>query len=104
MNSKTVKKIKKFARNYPLSLEEVRGSFLMDSDNAYKLGLIQQLPKTPRKVKIKVALQKINHLKKLKAYYKKYGAEDFINKYTTWLIANNKRIGHKYPSLHESPK
>lgn len=98
MNKRIAKLIRKAAAELPASvIERTEGRTLDKSTmTPEQLAKVAHIP--GRFVRHKGVFQvELNHERQLKNYYKKYGAEVFIEKYMAWFIPHHQKMLKKYP-------
>ena len=102
MNGKTIKKLQRIARQLPKTVEvvKVRDVVLKSAltpDEQKKVELIpgDYVHRTRDK------LVELDHIKKLKTYYKKHGGEKFLEEYMRWLVPYHLKIQKQFPHLVE---
>jgi len=106
MKKKTARKIKDLAALLPNSIFEAKvvevqtGWDLLKREEA---GEDITYPKNfdPKKKykMISTKVKQVNHSRKLRKYFKQYGAKTFLDQYMDWFSPHHKRMVVKYPNI-----
>ena len=101
--SNKYKNLKILAEKLPLSVFEQKFSESKLGKDLIKLGIVdangEPIEHEKRYTSTSTRLQKVNHYKKLKAYYDQYRKDLFLKKYLEWLEPHQNKMKKKYPEL-----